>query len=106
MIGGMHMHGHDITLVAKNGHSVPPVRETTQNVGPGDFTMLEFRANNPGNWPFHCHFPHHTSNMRLSGYLGAPVGMTRVFHYAGVPEVPQEYFSDAHFPPEAWISPR
>ncbi len=90
----MHLHGHDIIAVSKNGHAIPPVRETTQTVNPGDFYELEFRADNPGNWVFHCHFPHHTANGMASGYNGAPVGMTRVFSYKGyTPKVSPKYFS-------------
>lgn len=89
----MHLHGHDMILVSKNGHAVPQTRETTQNVAPGDFFEVEFRADNPGNWIFHCHIPHHTANAMLSGYRGAPVGMTRIFHYAGYQPVPRQYFS-------------
>lgn len=93
----MHLHGHDEIVVSKNGHAEPQVRETTQTVTPGDFYELDFNANNPGNWIFHCHFPHHTSNMMNAGYHGAPVGMTRIFHYAGSAPVPPQYFTDAHF---------
>lgn len=93
----MHMHGQDIVLVSKNGHSVPPVRETTQDVEPGDFIEIEFRADNPGNWIFHCHFPHHTANVMDAGYGGAPVGMTRIFHYASAPAIPPAYFSASHY---------
>lgn len=89
----MHLHGHDEILVAKNGHAVPPTRETTQNVAPGDFFTIDFKADNPGNWIFHCHFPHHTTNAMESGYNGAPAGMTRIFHYAGYAPVPPQYFT-------------
>ncbi len=91
----MHLHGHDEVLVSKNGHAVPQVRETTQDVAPGDFAEIEFKADNPGNWIFHCHVPHHTSNAKEAGYEGGPVGMTRVFHYAGYKPVPSGYFSYA-----------
>lgn len=91
----MHLHGHDMIAVSKNGHAIPAVRETTQTVNPGDFYELMFRANNPGNWVFHCHFPHHTANGMASGYNGAPVGMTRVFHYKGFEDVNSKYFSSA-----------
>lgn len=91
----MHLHGHDFTVVSKNGHPITPENRnevTTVNVAPGDFVELEFVATNPGNWIFHCHFPHHTANKTLSGFEGAPVGMTRIFHYKGYKPVPQEYF--------------
>lgn len=91
----MHLHGHDFEVVSKNGHPVPlaaRVKETTQAVAPGEFFEIEFDADNPGNWIFHCHVPHHTANMMMEGYNGAPVGMTRIFHYNGYEPVPQQYF--------------
>lgn len=98
----MHLHGHDMVLVSKNGHAVPQIRETTQDVAPGDFFEVEFKADNPSNWIFHCHVPHHTSNVahhtssgKEDGYEGGPVGMTRVFHYAGYKTVPRGYFTHA-----------
>jgi len=63
----MHLHGQDEILVSRNGHAVAPVRETTQDITPGDFFELEFTADNPGNWIFHCHFPHHTANGMSAG---------------------------------------
>ncbi len=92
----MHLHGHDFREVAKNGHRIPRESqsyETTVNLAPGEFIDIEFRANNPGNWIFHCHVPHHTSNKMMDGYNGAPVGMTRIFHYAGYRPVPKGYFA-------------
>ncbi len=94
----MHMHGHDITIVSRNGHLIPKrARQeiTTFNISSGDFVELEFRARNPGNWIFHCHVPHHTSNTMLSGYNGSPIGMTRIVHYEGSPAVPPAYFAFA-----------
>lgn len=89
----MHLHGADLTLTSKNGHPVPNVTETTQNVAPGDFFELQFTFDKPGNWIFHCHVPHHTSNAMKDGYLGAPVGMTRIFSTEGYqPAVAPEYF--------------
>lgn len=96
----MHLHGHDEVVVAKNGHAEPGSRETTQTITPGDFFDIEFRADNPGNWVFHCHFPHHTANGMNSGFNGAPVGMTRIFHYEGADPIAPEYFSDKHFKSE------
>lgn len=77
----MHLHRHDEVAVSKNGHAIPQTFETTQNVSPGDFYDIEFTANNPGNWIFHCHFPHHSSNAMKAGFNGAPVGMNRIFRY-------------------------
>lgn len=89
----MHLHGQDMKLVAINGHTVTPQTVTTKAISPGEFFTLQFRANNPGNWVFHCSFPDHQANAGISGYQGAPVGMTRIFHYKGAPAVPKQYFS-------------
>jgi FtsP/CotA-like multicopper oxidase with cupredoxin domain len=101
----MHLHGMDITEEARNGHPSPPVTETTVNLAPGEFVDITFTVNNPGNWIFHCHVPHHTSNMMQDGYNGAPVGMTRVFHTEGYAPVPPEYFTFAGDPAPAPMPP-
>ena len=97
LVHSMHLHGQDQIVVAVNGHPVPPERVTTLNVSPGEFFDVVFRANNPGNWIVHCSFPMHQTNDRMSGFNGAPVGMTRVFHYAGYAPVPPQYFSSQSF---------
>ncbi len=82
----MHLHGHDFQVISLNGHPVPRsvrYKRTTLNLAPDDFFEIAFTANSPGNWIFHCHVPHHTSNMMQDGFRGAPVGMTSIFHYAG-----------------------
>jgi FtsP/CotA-like multicopper oxidase with cupredoxin domain len=93
MVHSMHLHGMDMQLVAVNGHPRTPTTVTTQSISPGEFFTLQFRANNPGNWVFHCSFPGHVANAAMSGYEGAPVGMLRVFHYIGAPAVPAQYFA-------------
>jgi FtsP/CotA-like multicopper oxidase with cupredoxin domain len=92
-VHSMHLHGHDELAVSKNGHAIPVTRETTQNVSPGDFYEIEFTADNPGNWIFHCHFPHHTANGMAAGFNGSPVGMNRIFHYKGFQDVDPRYFT-------------
>lgn len=97
-VHSMHLHGHDFTVTSVNGHPVAPEDRnevTTRDIGPGNFFEMEFIADNPGNWIFHCHFPHHTANAKLPGYNGAPVGMTKIFHYDGFEPVPKEYFDYA-----------
>jgi len=91
----MHLHGHDFVIISRNGHPVPPAaqtEQTTETFGPGDFFELVFVADNPGNWIFHCHVPHHTSNKMMPGYNGSPVGMTRILHYKKFAPVPDKYF--------------
>lgn len=76
----MHIHGHQFTILAADGNTIPVQNrlvKNTINVASGETYDIEFKANNPGNWPFHCHVPHHMSNnMQMS--MG---GMTTVIAY-------------------------
>lgn len=59
----MHLHGHEYRVVASDGSNLPvPWFKNTINVAPGETWDIEFKANNPGTWAFHCHKPHHTTN--------------------------------------------
>jgi len=59
----MHLHGHEFRVAASDGSIVPmPLFKNTINVAPGETWDIEFQANNPGTWAFHCHKPHHTTN--------------------------------------------
>lgn len=59
----MHLHGHEFRVVAGDGSNIPvPWFKNTINVAPGETWDIEFHANNPGTWAFHCHKPHHTTN--------------------------------------------
>lgn len=56
----MHLHGHDFKVVAVDGWpvAIPQLRNTV-TVAPGEILDIEFVANNPGIWAFHCHELHH-----------------------------------------------
>jgi hypothetical protein len=61
----IHLHGHAFTLVATDGGPVPAAArlpETTILVPVGTTRTIEFIANNPGDWPLHCHMTHHVMN--------------------------------------------
>jgi manganese oxidase len=61
----MHIHGHQFRVVASDGNAINPAAQMVKNtvqVAPGETYDIEFTAGNPGNWPFHCHIPHHMSN--------------------------------------------
>lgn len=59
----MHLHGHEYRVVASDGRNLPVEWfKNTINVAPGETWDIEFKANNPGTWAFHCHKPHHTTN--------------------------------------------
>ncbi|MFN4219001.1 MAG: multicopper oxidase family protein [Candidatus Bipolaricaulia bacterium] len=58
----MHLHGHQFKVVATDGNPVPEAAQVTKNtitVMPGESYDIEFIANNPGTWLFHCHELHH-----------------------------------------------
>lgn len=76
----MHIHGHQFTVSASDGNPIPPGNRPVKNtihVASGETYDIDFRANNFGNWPFHCHIPHHMSN-NMQSALG---GMTTTISY-------------------------
>ncbi|WP_298439589.1 copper oxidase [Geobacter sp.] len=61
----IHIHGHRFWIAATDGGTIPPSArwpETTVLVPVGATRDVEFVADNPGDWAFHCHKPHHTMN--------------------------------------------
>jgi manganese oxidase len=65
----MHIHGHQFFVTGTEGG-----RTRTTAVEPGNTVLvgvaqardIEFVANNPGDWHFHCHLPHHMMNQMAS----------------------------------------
>ena len=60
----MHTHGHTFAVPGYGG-----LRRDTVNVLPGTELAIEFDADNPGEWMFHCHNAYHfeagmTANLR------------------------------------------
>ena len=61
----MHIHGHEFEITGTDGGWIPKTArwpEVTTDVGVGQMRSLEFNANAPGDWAFHCHKSHHTMN--------------------------------------------
>ena len=61
----IHLHGHDFEVACTDGGWVPKGArwpEVTVDIGVGQMRAIEFVANNPGDWAFHCHKAHHTMN--------------------------------------------
>lgn len=61
----LHIHGHRMWLTQTDGGPIPPSAwwpESTINVPPGTTRTVEFDADLPGDWPFHCHKAHHAMN--------------------------------------------
>lgn len=76
----IHIHGHQFTVSASDGNTIPVhnrLVKSTVNVASGETYDIEFKANNPGHWPFHCHIPHHMSN-NMQMDMG---GMSTVIEY-------------------------
>lgn len=59
----MHLHGHFFQVLSKNGKVFigAPIIKDTLNLKPGEEYVVAFKANNPGNWMFHCHDLHHAA---------------------------------------------
>ena len=71
----MHLHGHTMSVLSRNGQPVTgsPVRVDTVLVGPHETWDVVFLADNPGLWMFHCHV-----------LLHAAFGLTMSIDYAGI----------------------
>ncbi|MEF3365389.1 multicopper oxidase family protein [Methylocystis sp. 9N] len=55
----MHLHGHQFQVVEIDGERFSGAVRDTVLVTPGSRVVVEFDANNPGWWAFHCHLLYH-----------------------------------------------
>ena len=73
----IHLHGHHFSVTCTDGGWVPESArwpEATIDVPVGNIRAIEFIADNPGDWPFHCHKSHHTMNAmghNVRNFIGA-----------------------------------
>jgi len=61
----IHLHGHNFSVALTDGGWVPKAArwpEVSADVAVGQMRAIEFVADNPGDWAFHCHKSHHTMN--------------------------------------------
>ena len=61
----IHLHGHEFVVTRRGAKRLPlaaQYSEVTVAVSPGETRDIEFIADNPGDWAFHCHKTHHTMN--------------------------------------------
>lgn len=60
----MHLHGHFFQVLSKNGQPISgsPLIKDTLNILPGEEYEIAFKADNTGNWMFHCHDLGHASS--------------------------------------------
>ena len=75
----IHLHGYHFEQTATDGGRTPPsarLPETTVNVPVGATRDIEFVADAPGDWAFHCHKSHHTMNA-MSHELPLMIGVNQ-----------------------------
>ena len=72
----MHLHGHFFRVINGQGDRAP--LKHTVDVAPMSTTVIEFDANEFGDWFFHCHLLYHMKS-----------GMARVVHYESFTLNPQ-----------------
>lgn len=79
----IHLHGHTFWMTGTSGGRIPKSAQVPGNtvaVPLGDSRDIEFVADNPGDWPFHCHKTHHTMNGMvhdLPNMMGVPQKNTK-----------------------------
>lgn len=65
----MHLHGHQFYITGTEGGRIRTTAVEPANtvlVGVAQARDIEFVADNPGDWHFHCHLPHHMMNQMAS----------------------------------------
>jgi len=73
----LHIHGHTFKIIGTDAGTVPePVQMdlATVLIPVGSTRTMEFIANNPGDWAFHCHMFHHIMN-QMGHALPTVIGM-------------------------------
>jgi hypothetical protein len=61
----IHLHGHEFMVTGTDGgwtRESARWNEVTTDVAVGQMRAVEFVADEPGDWAFHCHKSHHTMN--------------------------------------------
>jgi FtsP/CotA-like multicopper oxidase with cupredoxin domain len=61
----IHLHGHSFKVTETDGGQIPESAQqiaATLLVSVGSTRTIDFVADAPGDWPFHCHMTHHTMN--------------------------------------------
>lgn len=69
----MHMHGHYFKVVGIGAKRIDGAVRDTVLVPIGEQVTIQFQADNPGNWAFHCHHLYHMNSgmMASIAYAGA-----------------------------------
>ncbi len=69
----MHLHGHYFKVVGIGAKRIDGAVRDTILVPVGEQVTIQFQADNPGNWAFHCHHLYHMNSgmMASIAYAGA-----------------------------------
>ena len=76
----IHLHGYSFRVTATDGGPIPESAQhgdTSVLVPVGSTRDIELLADNPGDWPLHCHMTHHVMNQmghEARNVIGADVG--------------------------------
>lgn len=82
----MHLHGHNMQILSEgpgnwDGTTITnggnPTRRDTQIVRNGGHMVMQFDADNPGVWPFHCHIVWHVSSGLYANMLESPASIAK-----------------------------
>ncbi|NDY42436.1 multicopper oxidase domain-containing protein [Dissulfurirhabdus thermomarina] len=87
----MHLHGHFFRVLNGQGDRAP--LKHTVDVAPMSTTVIEFLADETGDWFFHCHLLYHMKS-----------GMARVVHYEGFPPGPAVAGLRGALRRDAWLA--
>jgi FtsP/CotA-like multicopper oxidase with cupredoxin domain len=64
----IHLHGHSFRVLGSNKRALPEHWADTVLVAPRERVEIAFKADNPGDWMFHCHLIEH-QEAGMMGYL-------------------------------------
>jgi FtsP/CotA-like multicopper oxidase with cupredoxin domain len=69
----MHLHGHYFKVVQVGDKRIDGAVRDTILIPAGERVAIQFDADNPGSWAFHCHHLYHMNSgmMAAMGYVGA-----------------------------------
>ncbi|KAK7709887.1 hypothetical protein SLS64_006131 [Diaporthe eres] len=92
----MHLHGHDIQLLAtgdglwdgKTLETENPIRRDTVMMPLNGHIVFQYTLDNPGIWSLHCHIPWHLADGLLVNFMERPDEIKA--HYAQIPQIMQE----------------
>lgn len=74
----IHLHGYSFEIAGTDGGWIPKEArwpEVISDVAVGQMRAIEFTADRPGDWAFHCHKSHHTMNAmghQVPNMIGVP----------------------------------